>query len=297
MNGILPSLPRSLRTALALVGAFLSQALIAGVHGQSTQPSASGVPSSSKLAVMECQDQVCTNWRFNHSVGFVDPTQGETSVIILRPADSKGDTVGFDRFYFGGKNDGLVARYTGNFVNDNSVMGTYTWMGQTEKHSWYWEKAKISERVPSVIHFCAANCFTWTLDAGPPYDIPHFGNEARGGSVNVVSWTPNSVVMKRTEHGNCPGTATITGRLSQDGNTLLDGKITWDTATCWAAGTTGSVQAAWGPALNTVRGCNQEPCSVDKQPLPPARDDYSPLVEIGLRAFFRAWIDYLNSPN
>jgi hypothetical protein len=303
MNGVVRCFRWSTRSICTFgVGAFFSQALISGVHGQSWQPSASVAPNPSKLVVMECQDQApCTPWRLNHGVGYVDPAQGESSVILLRAADSKGDSVGFDRYYFGGKNDGLVARYIGSFVDDNRVMGTYTWLGQTEKHPWYWEKAEIADGVPSVVHFCAENCSTWSLGAGPPHDIPHFGNEDQGGFVNVVSWTPSSVVMKRTERGNCPGTATITGRLSRDGNTLIDGKQTWDTATCWAAGATHSVKLAWGAAIDTVPGCNdmrdhRGPCPIDNQSLPPAKD-YSPLVELALRAFFRAWIDSLNSAN
>ena len=114
------------------------------------------------------------------------------------------------------------------------------------------------------MHLCLAHCQTWNLDKGAPYDKPHYGNASSGGIVVVERWTPESVVMKRTDFGQVPGKATLTGKLSSDGNSIVDGNIAWTWHPCCGTTTTGRFIAAWGPAVDTVPG-------VDGGPVGPAQ--------------------------
>ncbi len=114
---------------------------------------------------------------------------------------------------------------------------------------------KAVESPPSVMHWCAAHCSTWTLDSGPPFDKPHYGSMALGGMVIVELWTRDSIVMNRIDHNpTFQGTAILRGRLSGDGNSIVGGTIEW------TSGNSGThpFQAAWGPAINTVPGSDAE---------------------------------------
>jgi hypothetical protein len=106
------------------------------------------------------------------------------------------------------------------------------------------------------MHICLANCGTWTLDKGTPFDKPHYGSVASGSIVVVESWTRQSVLMNRTDY-NVPGAAVLKGKLSSDGNSIVDGSITWTYHPCCGTGS-GPFTAAWGPAINTVPGSNAE---------------------------------------
>ena len=110
--------------------------------------------------------------------------------------------------------------------------------------------------IPSLLHWCSAHCSTWTLDKGAPFDKPHYGSQALGAIVIVERWTRESVVMNRTDY-NVPGKAVLTGKLSSDGNSIVNGTIEWTYHPCCGLGT-GKFQAAWGPALDTVPGTDEE---------------------------------------
>jgi hypothetical protein len=118
---------------------------------------------------------------------------------------------------------------------------------------------KNPEGPPSVMHWCAANCFTlnWVnghyvaLDNGQPL-----------GSVwTVGKFTPGSVVIFRKETA---ATAVLTGQISSGGNSIVNGRITW------TSGVTGTFpyQAAWGTALNALPGSNAERDSVKVSSVP-----------------------------
>jgi hypothetical protein len=101
------------------------------------------------------------------------------------------------------------------------------------------------------------HCSTWTLDKGAPFDKPHYGSVAAGGIVIVESWTRESVVMNRTDYGQYPGAAVLTGKLSSDGNSIVNGTITWTYHPCCGL-SSGQYNAAWGTAINTVPASDAE---------------------------------------
>jgi hypothetical protein len=99
------------------------------------------------------------------------------------------------------------------------------------------------------MHMCIANCFVLTLENG------HFTNAEHTSTFLIDSFTRESVVMHRTDFGpSFQGSAVLRGRLSSDGNSIVDGKIEW------TSGNTGTwpYKAAWGTAINTVPGSNAE---------------------------------------
>ena len=105
--------------------------------------------------------------------------------------------------------------------------------------------------LPPVIHFCGGGCAS-----GKGTTLPLEGNryvvrDAQGiaATYEVVKFTRESVIIKRTDYRPYPGTATLTGKLSPDGNSIIDGKITWA-----GSPSPNPFQMAWGEALNTVPG-------------------------------------------
>lgn len=110
---------------------------------------------------------------------------------------------------------------------------------------------------PTVVHWCAQHCTTWTLDKGAPFDKPHYGSQALGSIVIVERFSRGSVIMRRTDYRPYPGVAVLTGELSADGNSIVNGTIQWTYHPCCGL-STGKYQAAWGAALETVPGSDAE---------------------------------------
>jgi hypothetical protein len=59
--------------------------------------------------------------------------------------------------------------------------------------------------------------------------------------------------MHRTDY-RVPGTAVLTGKLSDDGYSIVDGNIAWTWHPCCGTTSTGRFVAAWGPKIETVPG-------------------------------------------
>jgi hypothetical protein len=129
------------------------------------------------------------------------------------------------------------------------------------------------------MHWCAQHCMTLRLDKGPPLDKPHYGSQALGSIVVVQKFTRESVVMLRTDYGRFPGRATLTGKLSADGNRIVDGTIEW---TYHPGGlSTGKFQAAWGTAINSVPGSDAEREALSRSSAPASGEVQSKLPSPG----------------
>jgi hypothetical protein len=70
--------------------------------------------------------------------------------------------------------------------------------------------------------------------------------------LTVRSFTPQSVILDRTDTGSVPLTATMTGKISDDGNSLSNGVLSF------TGGPTIPFQMTWGTALTTLPGSDQE---------------------------------------
>jgi hypothetical protein len=95
------------------------------------------------------------------------------------------------------------------------------------------------------MHFCALNCFTLKLDNG------RYVITSDNGFITsiwaVESFTRQSVILHRTDSSGF--SAVLTGQISKEGNRLIN--ETWD-------GKASDFKLAWGTALNTVPGSNEE---------------------------------------
>ncbi len=94
-----------------------------------------------------------------------------------------------------------------------------------------------------------------TWENGHYVDHP---NGAAGSIITVEKFTRESVILHRTDSGPYPGTAVLTGRISSDGNSVVNGKITWTSHPCCGL-SSGAFQAAWGTAIDSVPGGAPEP--------------------------------------
>jgi hypothetical protein len=100
---------------------------------------------------------------------------------------------------------------------------------------------KITEseiRVPPVIHICIARCapLMWDKD-----HYVNFGPE-NTSIYTVESFTRESIIMHRTDKGHFPLTATLTGQISEDGNSIVNGRIDWTSGNSGS----GPFRAVWG---------------------------------------------------
>ena len=109
----------------------------------------------------------------------------------------------------------------------------------------------VTPPLPPVIHFCGGGCAQGKGTTLPLEGNRYVARDAQGiaAAYEVVRFTRESVIIKRTDYRPYPGTAVLTGKLSTDGNSIIDGKIRW-------AGSAfpNPFQMAWEGAVNTVPG-------------------------------------------
>jgi hypothetical protein len=225
--------------------------VVLAIHALTTVSHSQTAASKPKTAVpvtmTECEGtNNCATWRFLGAQGNGQWPSGEVAnlsverydvnSVVIRRADSTGSSAG------------LTAVYTGIRHHDR-VGGEYTssWPGHWNGKSgnWYATVERNPAEPPSAMHICLANCGTWTLDKGPPFNKPRCGSAASATLVTVDCWTPESVIRKRTDTGSIPGTAILTGKLSGDGNSIVNGSIAWTWHPCCGTGS-GPFTAARG---------------------------------------------------
>ena len=84
------------------------------------------------------------------------------------------------------------------------------------------------------MHFCASHCLTFTLENGQYTNYSSVGSQRPGQKrvFKVESFTPESVIIRRTDYGDYPSTNLYTGPMGDNGNSLTGNgwKITWGTA-------------------------------------------------------------------
>jgi hypothetical protein len=119
--------------------------------------------------------------------------------------------------------------------------------------NWQTTTGKTSVPIPGVMHWCAQHCTTlvWTNGQFCGAD------GCRDSMLTVESFTRESVIMHRTDYRPYPGIAVLTGQISSDGNSIVNGMINWTYHPCCGTGA-GPYQAAWGAALDTVPGSDAE---------------------------------------
>jgi hypothetical protein len=241
-----------LRPPLGVVLATLT--LTIDTHSQTTQPkqnvpsAASKAQAPSLVTMTECEGiNNCATWTFLSTQGTGQWPSGDLANLIVERFDN--DSVMIRRADSTGSSAGLTVVYTGTRHGDR-VGGDFTssWPGHwdTKSGNWYATVQK-PQAPPPVMRVCDPNgtCGTWTWNSGH-YDGVWAGATA---TLTVVSFTPESVIIKRTDTGARTGLAyTYSGKISAQGDSVLDGVWVGEPGTR-EGGASGHFTATWGAAL------------------------------------------------
>jgi hypothetical protein len=245
--------PHSLVTFVSTaLGSFAMTVLS---YGQGASPAQNATkaptrpPAATPVTMTECEGvNNCATWTFLGSQGTGQWPSGniasltvdryDNNSVVIRRADSTGASAG------------LSAVYTGTRHGDR-VGGEYTssWPGHWDNQSGNWyATVQKPQAPPPVMRVCDPNgaCSTWTWNNGH-YDGAWSNATA---TMTVVSFSPESVIIKRTDTGGRPGffAYTYSGKISAQGNSILDGVWVGDPGTREAGGS-GHFTATWGAAL------------------------------------------------
>jgi hypothetical protein len=162
----------------------------------------------------------------------------DKDTVVIRRADSTGSSAGLTTVYTGTRN---ADRVGGDF--------TSSWPGHWDnKTGNSYAIVQKPQTPPPVMRVCDPNgaCSTWTWNNG------HYDGAWNNATATmaVVSFSPESVTIKRTDTGGRPGFYgyTYSGKISAQGNSVLDGVWVGDPGTR-QAGVTGQFTATWGAAL------------------------------------------------
>jgi len=164
---------------------------------------------------------------------------------VIRRADSTGSSAG------------LTAVYTGTRHGDR-VGGEFTssWPGHWENKSGNWY-ATVESPIspPEVMHFCAKNCFTLQWQNGRYVSVTRYSWCPNTSIWTIEGFTRGSVLLHRRDSpcALIPNGLDIVyaGRISNEGNSLIFSTVN-------GSPDVADLRLAWGSALNTVPGSNEE---------------------------------------
>jgi hypothetical protein len=147
---------------------------------------------------------------------------------------------------------GLVGCYIPDSPGDQRAYRRYPAYAMTPA------AATAPTAIPARLHWCAQHCSTW-LWVGDRYVAEGTPNPAQTPQCGlwIERFSRESILMHRADCGPYPGRAVLRGRLSPDGNAILDGVITWTYHPCCGLGA-GRFVAAWGAAIDSVPGNDAE---------------------------------------
>ncbi len=107
-----------------------------------------------------------------------------------------------------------------------------------------------AQNPPQVMHLCLAHCFPIRWENGR-----YINADPRRTSIYTIeSFTRESLVLHRTDTGAFPLTAVLQGQISADGERIEDGRVVWTSGNHGE----GKFRAAWGSALESVPGSDEE---------------------------------------
>lgn len=234
--------------------------LTAVSFGQSGEPSPNKIQTQSKpdaavpVTMTECEGiNNCATWTFLGGQGNGQWPTGEIANLSVQSSDA--NTVVIRRADSTGAEAGLTAVYKGT-RHDDHVGGEFTssWPGHWESKSgnWYATVEKQLQSPTTDMHFCGGNCFTLHYENGRYV--------AGQGIWSFTRFTRESVILFRQEP-DTPWAASIgwpggkvvyKGHLSNDLDSMIIESENGGTKNIE------KLKLAWGPALNTVPGSNEE---------------------------------------
>jgi len=226
---------------------------------QSTSKQRSGAP----VVMTECEGtNNCATWTFLGTQGNGQWPSGDTANLSVEHFDA--DSVVIRRADSTGSSAGLTALYKGTRHGDR-VGGDFTssWPGHWENKAgnWYATIGKADQNPPPVMRVCEIghSCSTWVWN-GDHYD----GSWSNATAVmKVVSFSPESVTIKRTDTGGRPGyyAYVYTGKISSQGNSILNGEQVGEPGSAEAEHIA-RFNATWGSAINQNSAGPANPATV-----------------------------------
>ena len=205
------------------------------------------------LTMTECEGNACGTWAFLGSQGNGQWPSGETATLSVQHFDA--DSVMIRRADSNGPSAGLTAVYRGTRHGDR-IAGkfTATLPGQKDSVTGDWqatiEKAPLN--LPMLMHVCI-QCESG-MGATLVWENDHYKNAAalpgESETFTVASFTRESVILHRTDYGLHEGEAILTGRISAQGNSIVDGVQRW----IGNSRNDHEFHAAWGDAIGSVPG-------------------------------------------
>jgi len=260
--------PRSLGMLVSVVLATFAGMTISNGQSiplaQNPAQAPSKLQAASSVTLRECEgtNNNCATWTFFGSQGngqwSTGEIAGELANLTLSRQDDK--TIVISRVDTAGPLAGLKANYTGT-REDDGIGGTFesSRLGDGPGQHWvkktgHWSAtdAAAPMSLPTVMHWC--------IDVGCAngkggmliWENGHYLalNDVPGQTTIFVveSFTRQSVVIRRIMTGRYPGTAVLTGQLSEQGNSIVNGFQTYPN------GQPRPFRAAWGAAIDTVPG-------------------------------------------
>jgi hypothetical protein len=244
---------------LAALATFAPTTVLYGQSAPSARNAAPAPPTSRAavpVTMTECEGtNNCATWTFLGLQGNGQWPSGEVAnlsvenfdagTVVIRRADSTGSAAGLTAIYKGIRHGDRIG---------GELMSSWPGHWENKSGNWYATIGKATQGPPNLMHWCAAHCSTWEwvngryVGAGTPH--PELNP---GCGVTVESFTRESVIMHRTDCGPVPGKAVLTGQISSQGNTIVNGTITWTYHPCCGLAT-GTFNAAWGTAIDSIPG-------------------------------------------
>jgi len=214
---------------------------------QATSKPRTGAP----VTMTECEGtNNCATWTFLGTQGNGQWPSGEvanlsvehfdTGTVVIRRADSTGPSAGLTAVYRGTRNGNRVG---GEF--------TSSWPGHWNNMTgnWYATIGKSAQSPPILMRVCDpypnSTCATLTWNNGHYDGVFNNGGTA---TFTVESFSPDSVIMHRVDTSRVNYAYVYKGKISSQGNSILDGIWEGDQGT-QLAGKLGHFAATWGTAF------------------------------------------------
>lgn len=227
----------------------------AAKQGDTKPPPEKAIPMAPvALSITECEgESPCSTWTFLGSRGDGQWPSGEAANLSVQHFDA--DSVVIYRADWKGPSAGLTAVYRGTRHGDRLVgKFTATLPGQKDSATGNWHAAIgiTPVNLPMLMHMCI-RCESGT-GATLVWDKSHYKNAAalpgESETFSVESFTRESVILRRVDFGLHRGEAVLTGRISAEGGSILDGVQRW----VGDSRNDHEFHAAWGDAISSVPG-------------------------------------------
>jgi hypothetical protein len=272
----LQAVMRSFSRALFLLASVIFwNGLSCSSYAQTAAHPPSNASEAGPIAMTECEGiDNCTTWTFLGVQGNGQWRSGEIGNLTVESVN--GETIVIRRADSTGSKAGLTAVYTGTLHGDH-VSGEFTssWPGhwQSKSGGWYATLGMNSHEPPTVMHLCLqqshGDCVTFRWENGQYTNYTNLpGQSGEKRILTLESFSRDSVKFRRVDYGSYPLTAVMTGQISSDGNSLVNGMIYF--TSYGGKDTSGSppypIRMTWGPALSSIPGSEDLDRSQESQP-------------------------------